>query len=56
VSEATHGDEYDPKMFVRLELVWGDGFLSPNGCWAMTVVPHESELCTGCVRARKPGT
>ena len=31
MSEATHDDEYDPKIFAMLELVWGAGFLSPSG-------------------------
>ncbi len=31
MSEAIHDDEYDTKMLDMLELVWGDGFLSPGG-------------------------
>ncbi len=28
---AQHHDEYDDAFVARLELLWGDGFLSPGG-------------------------
>ena len=31
MSEAVHDDEYDAKVLDMLELIWGEGFLSPGG-------------------------
>lgn len=31
MSEKTHEDEYDAKLIAMLELIWGEGFLSPGG-------------------------
>ena len=31
MSEASHDDEYNPKLLAMLELIWGSGFLSPGG-------------------------
>lgn len=35
MSEAPQDDEYDPKLLAMLELVWGEGFLSPGGTAAV---------------------
>jgi phosphoethanolamine N-methyltransferase len=31
VSQHTHEEEYDPVLLAMLQLIWGDGFLSPGG-------------------------
>ena len=31
MSDHTHEDEYDDALVAMLELIWGEGFLSPGG-------------------------
>jgi phosphoethanolamine N-methyltransferase len=31
MNHQTHDDEYDPTLLTMLELIWGEGFLSPGG-------------------------
>ena len=42
--EATQDDEYDPKMLAMLELIWGEGFLSPGGPAAVDDIVAGLEL------------
>jgi phosphoethanolamine N-methyltransferase len=44
VSEATHDDEYDSKLLAMLELVWGEGFLSPGGPAAVDAIVDGLDL------------
>ncbi len=44
MSEATHDDEYDPKLLAMLELIWGEGFLSPGGPAAVDDIVAGLEL------------
>ncbi len=44
VSEETHDDEYDPKLLAMLELIWGEGFLSPGGPAAVDEIVQGLDL------------
>ncbi len=44
MSEATHDDEYDPKLLAMLELIWGAGFLSPGGPAAVDEIVEGLDL------------
>jgi phosphoethanolamine N-methyltransferase len=44
VSETIHDDEYDANMLAMLELIWGEGFLSPGGPAAVDAIVAGLEL------------
>lgn len=44
MSEAIHNDEYDSKLLDMLQLVWGDGFLSPGGPGAVDAIVDGLDL------------
>ena len=44
MSEETHDDEYDPKLLAVLELIWGEGFLSPGGPAAVDEIVQGLDL------------
>lgn len=44
MSEETHAGDYDPKLLAMLELIWGEGFLSPGGPAAVDEIVHGLDL------------
>ena len=44
MSEVPHDDEYDAKLLAMLQLVWGDGFLSPGGSAAVDEIVEGLDL------------
>jgi ubiquinone/menaquinone biosynthesis C-methylase UbiE len=44
VNQQAHGDEYDPKLLDMLQLVWGEGFLSPGGPDAVDAIVEGLDL------------
>jgi len=44
VSDKTHDYEYDAKLLAMLELIWGEGFLSPGGPAAVDEIVKGLEL------------
>jgi phosphoethanolamine N-methyltransferase len=44
VSHETHEDEYDPALLSMLQLVWGEGFLSPGGPAAVDEIVEGLDL------------
>ncbi len=44
MSEETHANDYDPKLLAMLELIWGEGFLSPGGPAAVDEIVHDLDL------------
>lgn len=44
MTQQAHGDEYDPKLLDMLQLVWGEGFLSPGGPDAVDAIVEGLDL------------
>jgi ubiquinone/menaquinone biosynthesis C-methylase UbiE len=47
MSETTHKNEYDEKVVARLQLLWGEGFMSPGGPAEVTELLRDIDL-DGC--------
>ncbi|MEE8189396.1 MAG: methyltransferase domain-containing protein [Kiloniellales bacterium] len=44
MNHETHDDEYDPTLLSMLELIWGEGFLSPGGLAAVDEIVEGLDL------------